>query len=204
MSGLWVFLQSFFCYAEEPQYVGRDIGREAARKYFENTARKLDVMPSGNHYLSIHFGRHLGAEVWDWSGAETPIDLAQSSVGVTYRLSEWNQIADKNLRVDFNEYRVSREKFYKISFLPMVTFPDAGSEFPLYFGIGGGLGVFFRQTPGESSLTFDYQLIAGARFFNVYNTAGFFFEGGLKNHLHLLSDGQLNATFASLGTVFTF
>ncbi len=186
--------------AEEPQVVGRDV----ARKYFEGAAPKSEESPSRNHYLALHFGRHLGSEVWDWNGAESNSDLAQSSMGVTYRLSEWEQVADKNLRVDFNEFRLGAERFYKISFLPIFTFPDANSEFPLYFGIGGGLGVFFRQSAGESSLSFDYQLIAGARFFNVYNTVGFFLEGGLKNHLHLLSNGQLNATFAALGLVFTF
>jgi len=187
-------------FAEETQVVGRDV----ARKYFETTTPKSEVIPSRDHYLAIHFGRHLGSEVWDWNGTESNSEVGQGSMGVTYRLSEWEQVADKSLRVDFNEFRVGQERFYKISFLPIVTFPDANSEFPLYFGIGGGLGVFFRQSPGESSLSFDYQLIAGARFFNIYNTAGFFLEGGLKNHLHLLSNGQLNATFAALGTVFTF
>lgn len=203
-SGYLIFLVLFYgicgLAAEEPQYVGRDV----ARKYFKNTTHTKDIKPEGDHYLAIHFGRHLGSEVWDWNGTENNLDLAQGTMGVTYRISEWNQLADYNLRVDFNEYHVGSERYYKISFLPLVTFPDAASQFPLYFGLGGGVGVFFRQSPGESSLSFDYQLIAGARFFNVYNSVGFFFEGGLKNHLLLLSNGQLNATFATLGTVFTF
>jgi hypothetical protein len=50
----------------------------------------------------------------------------------------------------------------------------------------------------------DYQLIAGARFFDVFENAGFFIESGLKNHLQLWDQGQFNGTFLSAGAVFTF
>jgi hypothetical protein len=53
-------------------------------------------------------------------------------------------------------------------------------------------------------LSFDYQLIAGVRFTNLSGRFGLFFEYGLKNHLHLLSDGQVNGTFLSGGAVFSF
>jgi hypothetical protein len=92
----------------------------------------------------------------------------------------------------------------KFSIMPIITFPDASSRFPLYFGVGLGLGVFGNQIPGESTLALDYSLIAGARFFNLWGQTGLFVEGGIKNHLHLLSDGQFNGTFISSGLVFTF
>jgi hypothetical protein len=47
-------------------------------------------------------------------------------------------------------------------------------------------------------------LVAGARFLNVIDTMGFMIETGLKNHIHLLSDGQFNGVFVNVGTVFTF
>lgn len=83
-------------------------------------------------------------------------------------------------------------------------FPDASSKFPLYFGVGAGLGVFVKQLSGESAMSLDYQVLAGARFFDLFNNAGFFLEAGLKNHMHMLSDGQFNGTFVAAGSVFTF
>ena len=57
---------------------------------------------------------------------------------------------------------------------------------------------------GESSLSLDYQLIAGARIFDVFENTGFLIETGMKNHVHLLSDGQFNGVFLTVGSVFTF
>ncbi|HEX4923769.1 MAG TPA: hypothetical protein VFV50_06775, partial [Bdellovibrionales bacterium] len=56
----------------------------------------------------------------------------------------------------------------------------------------------------ESALAIDYQLIGGVRLFDVFENTGFSFEMGLKNHLHLLSDGQFNGVFAAAGVIFTF
>ena len=58
--------------------------------------------------------------------------------------------------------------------------------------------------PGESFLAVQYQLVAGARLFNVVGQTGFFIESGLKNHINLLSDGQFNGYFLTVGTIFTF
>jgi hypothetical protein len=84
------------------------------------------------------------------------------------------------------------------------TFPDADSKFPLYFGLAGGLGVFMTQIPDESPVTFDYQLFAGVRIFEIFEKTGFYIEGGLKNHLQLTSSGQLNGTYIAAGLLFTF
>jgi hypothetical protein len=83
-------------------------------------------------------------------------------------------------------------------------FPDASSKFPLYFGGGIGPGIFLNQIPDESSVSLDYQLFAGVRFFDVFRNTGFFVEAGLKDHFLLTSDGQFNGTYAALGLVFTF
>ena len=125
-------------------------------------------------------------------------------MGLTYRLGEWVNSMDLNFRVDFTEYSLLEGSASKLSFLPMITFPDVASKFPLYFGVGAGLGVFMHQLDGESSVAFEYQVIGGLRFFNVLPNTGFFLEGGLKNHILLLTDGQFNGPFVALGSVFLF
>ena len=74
----------------------------------------------------------------------------------------------------------------------------------LNFGLAAGPGVFLKQVSGESSISFDYQLFLGLRLFNLFEQTGFYIEGGMRNHLLLTSDGQLNGTFVSAGAVFTF
>lgn len=195
------------------------VGRRAAAKYFEKRepAALEDqgyqnaqvVSPAGgatDHYLAIHVGRMMSSQAYEWGNGQQN-DVGDFTVGLTYRVGEWKNSMDLNLRLDFIQYKIDgngEQKPLKLSILPMVTFPDASSKFPLYFGFGAGPGVFFRQTDNEASISLDYQLIAGARFFDVFENAGFFIESGLKNHLQLWNSGQFNGTFLSAGAVFTF
>lgn len=196
------------------------VGRRAAAKYFEKRGpaaedgyQSAEIGERGggssgpsDHYLAVHVGRMMNSQSYEW-GSGNQSDVGELTAGVTYRIGEWKNSMDLNLRMDFIEYKVSgngEQKPLKLSILPLVTFPDASSKFPLYFGFGAGPGIFFRQTEGEASLSIDYQLIAGARFFDIFENAGFFIESGLKNHLQLWNSGQFNGTFLSAGAVFTF
>lgn len=190
-------------------------GKQAAQTYFQSDKDKESESeggtfnkPSrsfqkGDHYLALHFGNFVQGDAWNWGQTEKQKETGKSSAGLTYRFDEWGQ-SDLSIRIDFNEYLIKTEKPLKMSLMPVIIFPEASSRFPLYFGAGAGLGVFFKQIEGESNVSFDYQLFMGARFFNIYDSAGFFIETGLKNHLHLTSDGQFNGTYLCLGALFTF
>ncbi len=197
-------------------------GKKAADKFFiKRKARGSKSIPSGTNnrqsssssrnpagsgaprYLALQFGFFVDEETYKW-GKLGKDDVGGLIAGVTYRLGEWTNSMDLALRADFVSYEVDDKKPLKISLMPIVTFPDAKSGFPLYFGAGAGLGIFFKQAEAESSLSFDYQLLAGARFFNLVDSMGFVFEMGLKNQLLILSDGQHNGVYGSLGGVFTF
>lgn len=184
-----------------------EVGREAAAKYFQN--RNPSQQPSSfggsdDHYLMLHFGRYMSSQSYEWSRTGDHEDVGGNSFGLTYRVGEWYNSMDLHVRVDYTQFKLDDENVSKISFMPMITFPDAKSRFPLYFGMGVGMGIFMKQIDKKSALSLDYQLVMGARFFNVFESTGFFVEGGLKNHLHLLSSGQLNGAFLAGGLVFTF
>jgi hypothetical protein len=190
------------------------VGRGAAAKYFgkknqdeEEKPQSSEVSGPVDHFLAIHFGKMMGSTSWDWGTQSKQTDVGDFTAGVTYRIGEWRNSMDMNLRLDFIQYNIigdGETHPLKLSILPLITFPDATSKFPLYFGFGMGPGVFFRQTDGEATISLDYQLIVGARFFDVYENAGFFLETGLKNHLQLWNSGQFNGTFLAAGAVFTF
>ncbi len=202
-----------FSWAEPPR-----VGRGAAEKYFENrnpdadegnyqSAEVSGAIGPENHYLAIHAGKMMSSTSYEWGSVNKQMDVGDYTVGITYRVGEWRNSMDLSLRLDFISYNLvaaGETKPLKLSILPLITFPDASSKFPLYFGFGLGPGVFFRQAEDEASISLDYQLIAGARFFDVFENAGFFIETGLKNHLQLWNSGQFNGTFLSAGAVFTF
>ncbi len=186
------------------------VGRDAAAKYFQprDPAQAYNGPSSlgggTDHYLALHFGRYMASQSYEWGKNGQEDDVGTNQFGVTYRIGEWYNSMDLGIRLDYSEFDVGGETPSKLSFMPLITFPDATSRFPLYFGAGVGLGVFFKQADSKSSLSLDYQLIAGARFFNIFENTGFFIEAGLKNHLLILSSGQFNGTFLATGLVFTF
>jgi hypothetical protein len=187
-------------------------GKKAAVKYFKGKGKKPGPAKKQRwlagtdaaHYLGLHLGHFIDSDAYAWGEEDRTNGAGKLTIGVTYRLGEWINSMDLLFRGDFNSYSLKEDKAIKFSLLPMVTFPDARSKFPLYFGGGLGVGIFFKQLSEESSLSFDYQLVAGARFFDVFQTTGFTLEFGMKNHVHLLSDGQFNGVYVAVGTVFTF
>ena len=192
-------------------------GRKAAEKYMaprsgrdqSNVRNENKDFSSGfgnkdAHYLAVSIGSFVSDNAYKWGARDSAGNVGSWMLGVTYRVGEWTNSFDLNVRVDLQRFKLDEGSATKIAFLPMITFPDASSKFPLFFGVGAGLGVFAQQISNESSLSFDYQLVAGARFFDVYKNLGLFVEAGLKNHVLLLTDGQFNGTFVSVGSVFAF
>jgi hypothetical protein len=199
------------------------VGRKAAEKYMAPRQRWADnqsddsssaaserlgnrrspAFSQDSHYLALHVGRFVSDAAYKWGSNEVD-EVGKWNFGVTYRVGEWVNSMDLAIRIDVSQFSMPNGRASKLSFLPLITFPDASSRFPLYFGAGIGLGIFIHQIAQESPLSLDYQMVAGARFFDVFENTGLFIEGGIKNHLFLLSDGQFNGTFVAAGTVFTF
>jgi hypothetical protein len=186
------------------------VGEKEARKYFQKNSRRDPTQASGKnvsddeHYLAIHLGSFISSDAYQWGQTPHVQNVGRLNAGFTYRLGMFGSFADSAIRADFIGYELPEARPVQLVILPMLLFPEAGSKFPLYFGLGAGAGFFFNQAPTESFISFNYQLVAGARFFNVLENTGFFIEGGIKNNILLLSDGQFMGYFLALGTVFSF
>lgn len=203
---LLVLVSLVFC--QMSAWGQQKVGRGAAAKYFskESDSGKPYEPPSssgGDSFMSLMVGPYISSAAYAWKGSDKRTSVAKTDYSVTYLFDHWGSI-DTNIRIGFTEYKIDDEKLMKLSLLPLWTFPMADTRFPLYFGFGAGLGVFFKQIEDESNISLDYQLVAGFRLPDLIENFGFITEFGLKNHLHILSDGQLNATSITLGGIFSF
>lgn len=189
------------------------VGRSAAAKYFQ---KNPDQEPTQYRYTASESGGDMGrllglgvstytkSDSYSWGTNTKETGVAKWGLDLSYRLSQYNSLLDYSLRVSYSEFEPANQRANKLSFMYAATFPDADSRFPLYFGLAGGAGVFMTQITDESPVSFDYQLFAGARIFELFEKTGFYIEGGLKNHLQLTSSGQLNGTYLAAGLMFTF
>lgn len=198
-------IAAFFCFstgkAEDPQ-----VGKNVAGKYFQRDSEEKEMSNSRSNaegLLMLHVGGFSSSTSYQWKDNNKRTGVGKASYGVTYLYDHWGSL-DVNLRLDFIEYKIDDERALKLSLLPLWTFPLAEKHFPLYFGFGVGPGIFFNQLADESNISLDYQLIAGVRFLDIVENFGAFIEFGLKNHLHVLSDGQFNGTALGAGVAFTF
>lgn len=210
-------LRTLLAYSAEPTPQDMDlppkVGRDAAAKYFEKRNGAQDVSDkiqhkvlSGGalHYLSLGVSHYAASQSYLWGRQGQQEGIAKDGIDMTYRAGEMYRFMDLSLRISYNEFSLGGEDGSKLSFMPLLSFPEASAKFPLYFGIGAGVGVFLTQVNGKSPLSLDYQLVIGSRFLDIFENTGFFVEAGLKNHLLLTSSGQMNGTFMAGGLVFTF
>jgi hypothetical protein len=223
--GLFLALSLFIqtqAYATAPK-----VGRNAAAKYFQSGNKvgdsrfsqagdqeeeaaprrypsNIDSLSSEQRYLAFGLSNYMSSDAYNWGMSGKEESIGKWGLDMTYRVSEYNNLMDQAVRVSYTEYKPAGKRASKMSFMYALTLPDAGSKFPLYFGFAAGPGIFFKQLEDESSLSLDYQLFLGLRLFNLFESAGFYVEAGLKNHLQLTSDGQVNGNYISVGAIFTF
>ncbi len=203
------------------------VGRNAAAKYFGGDSRNpsnepeqpyrgdrraepstIEPISDDSRFLTFGASTYVASDSYKW-GIDTQKDVGKWGVDMTYRLGVIRYSFDEAMRISYNEFEVTGvdnqlKRASKMSFLYTLILPDAGTKFPLYFGAGVGPGIFFKQLENESVLSMDYQLFLGLRIFNLFDNAGFYVEGGLKNHLQILSDGQVNGSYVGVGGIFTF
>ncbi len=189
-----------------------NVGREAAREFMKKSNYPERVTASeassgigpSDHFVGLQVGRFLNSEAYEWAQKEKAENVGKTNFALTYLVSQYYSGFDLSMRLEATNYQIREWDTQKLSFLAAMSFPEVQTQFPLYFGAALGPAVFSRQVPDESVLALDYQLYMGLRFFDVWDSVGLNFEGGIKNHVHLLTNGQLNGNFLALGTVFLF
>jgi hypothetical protein len=190
--------------------VQNDGGRDKAKQYFQtrkSNAPAAAADPSATpHLLALHFGGFFQGQSYKW-GENDKQGAGRFNGGVTYRMGEWVNSMDLSLRAEYTSYWWNDDKneyARKISFSPIITFPDSNSRFPLYFGAGPGIGLFMHQVADKSPVAFDWQIFGGVRVLNIFQQVGVMVEAGVKNSVLLFSEGQFNGVYINVGTVFAF
>lgn len=172
----------------------------------KNVVKHKKSLSSANkkRFLSLELGKvlHLGENSWEGNEATSFDDLFAE---VSYKYGEWVNWGDLLFSFSYASQSINGNKARKLGIMPMISFPDAESRFPLYFGLGVGPGIYMKKIQNQSSVSVDYNLFAGLRLYNLFKESGLQLELGIKNQMMLFSNGKFNEGFyVSTGMVFKF
>ncbi len=192
-----------FSFASQPGFA-TEIGKEAAMKYFTGQSRKPATVITQNRAepdsegvrsLSLALGGLVQTKSYGWAD--------ESMGGWSGELAYQSQTEyfRTGYALDFQKFVDDEQELSKLAFLFSVSFPRR-LTFPVYIGASVGPGYFLKQKRDESELTLDYKGYMGLRLSQNNNL--FFLEGGVKNHLNVLTDGQFIGWFVSSGVAYRF
>lgn len=122
------------------------------------------------------------------------------SVEATYQSPMAGYFA-RGFHLEYQKYITDRADLGKVSFLMSFTFPRR-VDFPVFLGVAAGPGYFTKQIKNESEFTIDYKGYVGLRF--TQQNAQYYLQSGIKNHVHMLSDGQFISWYLSSGVAYKF
>ena len=181
-----------------------ETGKKAAMKYFIDKSETPSVVsraPSSNkgsyaQLFSLTAGTLVNGTSYGWAGE----DLGGWNMQLAYRRGTSSFLAQA-FHFEFQKFTTEEEEFSKVSLLLSFIFPKSVT-FPVYIGAAAGPGFFLKQLGDESSLSLDYKAYVGLRLNQEHSQ--FILESGVKNHVHMLSDGQFIGWFVSSGVAYKF
>ncbi len=186
--------------------MGAETGKTAALKYFTGDAKrqvKTRVPASqsfnlqGDQILAVAVGSLINSKSYNWAGEES---IPGWNVEVFYQKAGTG-IFGQGFHLEMQKFATGDDELTKVSMLFSLTFPRRLS-FPVYLGVAAGPGYFLKQKENESDFAFDYKAYLGLRLNQIHSQ--YFVQSGVKNHVHVLSDGQFVGWFVSSGVAYTF
>jgi hypothetical protein len=180
-------------------------GRAAALKYFSSQAKQQVVTRSpsevglslgGQRLLAVAVGSLINSRSYNWTEESAP----GWNVELFYQSASEGYFA-KGFHLELQKFAIDQQELSKVAFLYSFTFPRRLS-FPVYIGVAAGPSYFIRQSQNESHFAFDYKAYLGLRLHQKHSQ--YFIQSGVKNHVHVLSDGQFVGWFISSGVAYTF
>ena len=181
-----------------------ETGRDAAMKYFrgKKSSRSRTRGPQsaevpGRQLLGVAVGNLLSSKNYHWMEND---DVGGWNLELAYTRSDQGWFA-RRYSLELQQFSANEARLSKLSFLFTFLFPRR-LEFPVYIGFAAGPGYFIKQRRNESEFSIDYKAFLGLRL-NDPNSQ-YFLQSGVKNHVHVLSDGQFIGWYISSGVAYKF
>lgn len=131
--------------------------------------------------------------------------FSSTIIGFNQHVTELSQIFDLSLQMAVFVAQMENQRASLVEITPRITTPTIRTSFPLYIGMGAGLGFYpwfvVRKLP---LLSFNTQIFIGLRFFDLYHNLGISTEFNLRIHVPLNELTIYIESMGQLGLIFRF
>ena len=126
-------------------------------------------------------------------------------LGFNQKIKEIPRFGDVNLQVAMFSSKMEKQKAVLLEITPQIIVPDIRSAFPLYVGLGAGLGFYPRYIVLKiPSLSVHGQFLVGLRFLDLYHNLGLSMEFNLRMQYPFSELEIYIETLGQLGLIFSF
>ena len=148
---------------------------------------------------------YVGSSVYSAAKGFKGDPFASVILGFRQQFKEVMGIGDFSLKTEIQSLKLKTGRATQINVTPVFSLPGAGSGFPVYVGLGGGIGFYpYFILDSKPSLSVNLQLFTGLRLLNLYENLGVNGELALHAHIPFREERLYMETITSLGLIFSF
>ena len=173
------------------------------RNYFSSRKANVETHQGSPRHLALYLGTSLFGETAD---QDTSKPFSTILVGLSQRVKEFSTIGDLSIRVELLTMKFADgEREWLVDVVPVFSLPDVRSGFPVYVGVGGGIGLFPRHIVRKRpTLSLNARFLAGIRIIDWYENIGFLGEVSAKIQVPFYDNKMYLEILLNFGGLFSF
>ena len=155
--------------------------RYLIKNYFSKN-RSDDFRAAGRNFVlfgGLSFYKERGG------GEKALSSFSSFSFGFNQQIKELSRFGDIGLQAEvfFSRRSKGGKRDVILEFTPRISIPEVRTSFPVYIGLGWGLGFYpFYILEEEPFFSMSWQFFSGLRFLEIYHNIGLTAELNLRLH----------------------
>jgi len=169
-------------------------------KYFSKP-RSPNVYYDHSKYFNIFTGLSFYRE----STVQTFNSFSEVMLGFNQKIKEIPNLGDLNLQVAIISAEMENKRDFLLEVTPRITIPETYRSFPLYIGVGAGVGFYPKAIIHKKpSLSLNGQFFIGLRFLDLYHNLGLSAELNMRVHFPVKELNIYLESLSQVGLIFKF
>lgn len=158
---------------------------------------------SGHRGMVLYLGSSLYSDSAGKNFKRKP--FSSWILGFQQQIKEISNLGDFNLKTELQNFRLNAGRATQINITPVFSLPEMENGFPVYVGLGAGLGFYpYHILKGKPFFSLNTQFFVGLRLPNLYANLGLHAEMVLHMHIPFQDNRLYMDTIANLGIIFSF